>query len=148
MKYRKRTQKLKRYARAFCDQIRKDYPRIDRALQLKGIKRPVVRCYRFGVSTKGTFKNAVYTAEGHMLINGYYNETNKEIEIFHVTKEKPEELRCTVRHECIHFILESCGLPFRDWDDLFLVLALKYDARPYELFGRREDLRELIDNYT
>ena len=134
MLYKKRCRKIKKYIREFCDTVRRDFPQIP----ITG-NSPVVKLYRHCVcvptDTQG-LEFAEKTAEGRPIINGQYY--NGIIEIYGITERKPAELRETARHECIHFLLDKSGLPYKDSDDLFTLLAIAYNAQPTEVLKNPE----------
>jgi hypothetical protein len=74
------------------------------------------------------FKKGDYTE-----ISGFFDIEKGCIEIYNFTREKPEMLKKYIRHECLHFILANCGLPYSDDEKLFILLAIKYNANPYTL---------------
>lgn len=127
----KRKKKYTKYARTFCDRVRNDFE----ILQRMQVRYPKMKFYTKKGLTKDIdfsycdpFKKGDYTE-----ISGFYDTEKDCIEIYNFTREKPEELKKTIRHECLHFILASCGLPYSDNDELFITLAIIYNARPYAL---------------
>lgn len=126
MLYKKRRQNLKKYAREFINMVRQDFPKIPITSDT-----PTLKFYRFSVCVPASTPGLEYaekTAEGKPIINGQYY--NGIIEIYGITERKPAELRETVRHECIHFLLDKSGLPYKDTDELFMLLAIFYNAQP------------------
>lgn len=142
MLFRKRSQKLKRYAIRFCDQVRNDFPR-----KLWTTDNPVIKFYRLpgAANSKLLFGIGERNNKGLFIIEGFYNDERKEVEIYNTTKEKTDNLRRTIRHECIHFLLNKSGLPYKDSDDLFLLLAFMYDAKPYGLLKREDLLNQIME---
>ena len=144
MKTRKRTQKIKKYSKQFCDQVRQDFPQL---MTLSKTKYPTIKCFTlWGRGEKKDYlKEDVNNLDGEtMKINGFYNCKNKTVEIYAINKRTSEELKETTRHECLHFILHDAGLSFNDENDVFLLLAIKYNAFPYGLL-KRTDIKEMID---
>ena len=141
MLYKKRCRKIERYARRFCDKVRSDFTAAGGHLTADY---PRIRVHRrFGVvpaEIKG-LEAAEKTISGDSIINGLY--FNGHIELFGITKSKPEILKRTIRHECLHFLLEKSGLPCKDGDDIFIALAILYNANPYRLH-RNPEVRELF----
>lgn len=132
MIYRKRTQKLKRYAIDFCDRVRRDFSAVNITTE-----NPLIKFYRYGAFTKCAtpeLEFAEKTPGGDPIISGYY--CNGIIEIYDVTTETPAELKRTIRHECLHFLLDKSGLPNNDSDEVFINFAVIYDARPVALLTR------------
>ena len=127
MLYKKRCRKLKKYAREFCDTVRRDFSRLPLTKDY-----PAIIFYRqltcAPAETPG-LEIAERTGDGRPIIDGYYS--GGVVEVYGVTKREPAELREIMRHECLHFLLEKSGLPYKDDDDIFLLLAIKYSARPY-----------------
>lgn len=102
---------------AFCEKFKKDYPQID-----CGDVFPIIKCYsKFALGNDG------------QIIEGYYNNKTNDIELFGVTRISAESLKENIRHECLHYLLHKAGLPYTDNDNLFLLLALSYNAKPYKL---------------
>lgn len=130
---KKRTQKLKQYSVQFCDKVRADFPQIPFTL-----KNPRIKCFKEqGVTSDDKLQGiAEQTNKGLYLIDGEYIKEAGEIIIYNIIKEKPAELKTTVRHECLHFLLYESGLPDADETNEFLALALYYNARPYGLLKR------------
>lgn len=139
---KKRTQKLKRYALQFCEQVRADFPQIPLTS-----KNPTVKCFRAIGCTSDAVQLLQGIAEqrdnGDFIIDGFHDQQGGVIDIFNIIKETPAELKRTVRHECIHFLLYESGLPCEDDANIFIALALNYDARPYGLL-KRQDLLESL----
>lgn len=129
MKRRKRTKNLKKYAVAFCEQVRSDFP----SLPLTS-KRPIVCCFPYKCFTNATFGGLEETEDGKCIIDGYYNDKEGIIEIYDIFYEDKEALKKTIRHECLHFLLHQSGLDYKDTDKVFLLFAINYNARPYGLF--------------
>lgn len=123
---RKRTQKIKRYAKEFCKQVYRDYGNL-------GIvdATPVIKCYR-----------GIYETYDGTQIDGALIHSTGIVEIYNITKERPEALKQTVRHECLHFLLRKSNLPFEDDTEIFCILALNYNAFPY---GNRKFITRIID---
>lgn len=126
MIYEKRCKKLRKYAREFCDTVNRDFKR----LAVPGCY-PGIKFYRgFLIFSKEAIgaEIAETTEAGEPLAAGrYYNGC---IEIFGITRVSMEELKSVVRHECLHYLLDRKGLPYKDKDNLFILLAIKYNARP------------------
>lgn len=128
----KRRRKYTEYARTFCDRVRNDFE----LLQRMQARYPKMKFYTekglakdIDFSYCNPFKKGDYTE-----ISGFFCDTEKDcIEIYNFTREKPEYLKKTIRHECLHFILANCGLPYSDDEELFILLAIKYNANPYTL---------------
>lgn len=137
MIYEKRRQKLKKYAYSFCDTIRQELPKLQITKE-----HPTILFYRRPYSVFSDIPGsgiAEKTENGGTLIDGFY--CDGRIEIYNTARERPEELRRTIRHECLHFLLDRSGHPWKDADNLFILLALEYDARPtvlYEWIKERE----------
>lgn len=137
----KRRKKYKRYARTFCDRVRNDYEKF----RLFSTRYPEMRFYTAkGYTTKGDFSYCDAPTQGdYTEIAGYCDAEKGYIEIYNFTKEKPDRLKRTIRHECLHFILGDIGLPNTDDDTLFLLLAIKYNADPYEIL--KPDVKERLE---
>ena len=145
MKTQKRTQKLKRYSKQFCDQVRQDFPTLK---QLAKTSYPIVKC--FILHGKAETEKSYLTEEHFTLlqdgtaeINGFFQYESKTIEVYAITERSAEELKETIRHECLHFLLYDAGLPFDDEDDIFLFLSIKYNALPYGLLARPDVIRRI-----
>lgn len=136
---KKRTQKLKKYGLDFCNKVRADFPQIPFTE-----KNPQIKCFKEMCITSDNKLQGIaeQTKTGHYLIDGQHIEKRGEIHIFNIIKEKPAELKTTVRHECLHFLLYEAGLPYDDEADLFLALAIYYNARPYGLLKRLDLINE------
>ena len=133
MLYKKRCLKLKKYADQFCDTVGRDFPR------LKAGNYPTVNCFRHPGTVPGNdarVKMAERTPDGRALIGGHYN--NGIIDIYGITGNL-EELKTTVRHECLHWLLDNKGYPYDDSDAIFLLLAILYDANPYGILEYIEE---------
>lgn len=154
MIYKKRCQKLKRYARQFCDTVRQDFKDARQTRVKITSDNPALRFYRERgcvILSNEKIKELDLTglelankrATGEILIDGCYNDGI--IEVYNVTKENPKYLKRTIRHECLHFLLDKSGLPFNDNDNLFIMLAYLYEANPVELL-KRPDLMSEINN--
>lgn len=116
---------LKRYIVSFCDDVRAEYS------QLNGSRRPEVTLHKQEGRTAQPIPGADLAdkaPDGQTIVSGYYE--NGKIEIFGVARDSLAYLKQTARHETIHFLLDAAGLDYRDTDDLFILLAIKYDARP------------------
>lgn len=127
MLYKQRCRKLKKYAREFCDTVRQDFSKMPLTKDY-----PAIIFYRQQFCAAAEIPGAEIadkTGDGLPVVDGYY--CGGVVEVYGVTKENPDELRRTVRHECLHFLLDKSGLPSKDDDDIFLLLAIKYNARPY-----------------
>lgn len=134
---KKRSQKIKCYVKHFCNDVYTDFP------EFKNKVFPKVRLYReYSYTTidnnsplKGMedLTKPVPNIENSAIIEGFFDRENEVIEIYGITKETLDALRHTVRHECLHFILYKNGLPYKDEDSLFLTMAIKYNANPYQL---------------
>ncbi len=129
MLYKKRCLKLKKYADQFCDTVRRDFPQLKTATA----NYPTVNCFRHPGTVPGNdarAKMAERTPDGRALIGGHYN--NGIIDIYGITGNL-EELKTTVRHECIHWLLDNKGYPYDDSEPLFLLFAIRYNANPYRI---------------
>lgn len=148
---RKRAKAYKKYALAFIDRVRADYPIIG-ALSSKY---PKIELYTEQGYTSCKEKNeelqniAQKSPHGYALIDGEYDDEQKTVILYHYTREAPADNKRTLRHECIHFILDAAGLPNGDEEPLFLVLAMEYDARPYMVLkeGVLERIRETAEGF-
>lgn len=108
---------LNRYAQSFCDKVRMDFSKYKLTKN-----NPHVICYKEkGISPDG------------IIIDGEY--ADGKIYIYDCFGQVPLELKRTIKHEALHFILNQSGLPDKDDDDIFLLFAIKYNARPYALFN-------------
>lgn len=127
MKERKRKQKIKKYAAAFLEGVKEKYP------QLSNVQLPFfVLCRKF---------LRVLTDDGHTFTAaGWTDETGTRIEIYGIARQRPDELKRTIRHEMLHAILAQKSKPNKDDDALFLLLAIEFDAQPYSLFGEPWEL--------
>lgn len=63
----------------------------------------------------------------------FFNTRNNTITVYDIMAENTDELKQTIRHECIHFILYNNDLPARDEDIMFLLFTIAYNANPYNL---------------
>ena len=109
---------IKQYAAAFLEELKTDIPHFRKA----GIKLPPIKLYRY-------FRRNRETGE---LIAGCYSDA-AIVEIYGYTRQFPEELRQIVKHEILHAVLRQLNLPYKDDDDIFLLLAIRYNANPYKL---------------
>ena len=151
MKTKKRIQKCKRYAKEFCDYVREDLiakdPRMKYFITLQN---PIVKCFVCKACTdidnfsQGVPPGAELAPNGKPIIDGEYVAEESAIYIYDVFECDPEELRRTIRHECIHFLLNKSGLPYKDTDKVFLNMATIYDARPYGLLYDQDKYNELM----
>ena len=151
MKTKKRIQKCKRYAKEFCDYVREDliakYPRMKYFITLQN---PIVKCFVSKACTdidnfpQGVPPDAELAPNGKPIIDGEYVAEESAIYIYDVFECDPEELRRTIRHECIHFLLNQSGFPWNDTDEMFLCLAIAYDARPYGLLYDQDKDNEIM----
>ncbi len=130
MLYNKRCRSLKKYMRDFCDMVKGEF---SEHITVKDY--PKIKFYRdeFCIPAEWVPEEAreiiQKTNEGRLIVDGHYE--NGVIEIYGITKRKPEELRRAARHECLHFLLEKSGLPFGDDEEVFLRFAIVYNANPY-----------------
>lgn len=125
MFYKLKAAILKRYIFNFCDEVRAEYK------QLNGSQRPEVVLYKEEARTAQPIPGADIAdkaPDGKTIVSGYYE--NGKIEIFGVDRDNLAYLKQTARHETIHFLLDAAGLDYKDTDSLFLLMAIKYDARP------------------
>lgn len=132
MKRRKRTQKLKRYARDFCRQVKTDFPKY-----ITTEKQPLLRCYVKKAFTTSEIVNDQFmekTENGHTIIDGFARNDGI-IELYDIVNAETEALKRTLRHECLHFLLRESGLPYDDDNEIFLVFAIAYNANPYGMLG-------------
>ena len=147
MKTRKRIQKCKRYANEFCDYVREDLIAVDpRMKHLITSQNPAVKCFVFNACTDvdDIPQGVKLTPSGKFIVDGEYVAEESAIYIYNVFKCDPKELKRTVRHECIHFLLNKSGLPYKDTDEAFLCLAASYDARPYGLLYDKDTYNEIM----
>lgn len=131
--------RLTRYIELFCDRVRKD-------LQKPYIttKTPKVKCYaEMGVSDDAPTNIGERTDDGRRLIDAEYVKETGEIIFYNCLTPDPY-IKNRARHEALHFILGESGLPYADNDDIFLLLAIRYDALSYEIL-ERPDLIELLE---
>lgn len=63
----------------------------------------------------------------------FFDTKNNTITVHNIMAENTDELKQTIRHECLHFILYNNDLPARDEDIMFLLFAIAYNANPYNL---------------
>lgn len=134
---RKRAKKLRKYAKDFCDAVKSDFPELSLTA-----KKPLLRLYRrtgyASIAIKDELSPLFEKAKGgQYVIYGNYDEEKGVIGLFNILKEKPDELKRTIRHECLHFLLKESGLPYEDSDKLFLIMAIMYDASPYMLLTKK-----------
>lgn len=134
---KKRTVKLRQYAKDFCNQVRSEFPQIPLAS-----KNPIVECF----SKPALGKNNVEIA-------GLFIPEKGKIEVYNILHEKFSDLKTTMRHECIHFLLYESGLQYEDTSETFLLMAAFYNARPYGIlvnedfqnkYGKVEELYEYM----
>ena len=134
---------IKRYARQFCDQVRADFP----ILSLTD-KNPKIKCFTLPGGTDAptdAMEGITYTENGIYYLDGFFDHDRNIVEIYSITTTPPEELRETVRHECLHYLLFNSGHPHRDSDKLFLFLAANYKAAPYYLINHPETWNEILN---
>lgn len=122
---RKRSQKLKNYAKEFCLKVKNDF---NGKINFKEYPR------LFFFKYPGTLENG-------FTFNGYFNPPNK-IEIYGLFSESMETLKRITRHECLHFLLWQNDLPYQDKNIPFILLAIKYDARPAEIVPYLDELEK------
>lgn len=148
---RKRAKAYKKYALAFIDRVRADYPIIGEL----SADYPKIELYTEQGLTLCKEKNeelqniAQKSPHGYALISGEYDKENQTVILYHYTREKPEANKRTLRHECLHFILNAAGLPYNDEEPLFLLLAMEYNAQPYGILieGALERIRETAESF-
>lgn len=136
---------IREYAISFCDSVRNDF-KFFKILFPNRTSNPEIFCFPEpgAVSNVEIIDGIAEETNGNQLINGFYNATNKSIEIYNINHATDEELKKTIRHECCHFILHTYELPWDDTDEMFLKLATLYDANPWG-FYKRPDLWEKYD---
>lgn len=127
MFYKVKAAILKRYIYSFCDTVRAEHK------QLTPGKYPAVAFYRAAAYTDDLPEHIAAAdvdkaPNGKPLISGYY--AAGKIEIYGLDLDKLKYLKQTARHETLHYLLDADGLDYKDTDDLFILLAIKYDARP------------------
>lgn len=147
MKTKKRIQKCKRYAKEFCDYVREDLIAKDSRMKyLITLQNPVVKCFvsKACIDSDNIPPGAELAPNGKPIIDGEYVAEESAIYIYDVFECDPEELRRTIRHECIHFLLDQSGFPSNDTDEMFLCLATIYDARPYGLLYDKDTYNEIM----
>lgn len=114
--YRRTKKRLKLYAKSFCREVKRELPG-----HITTCKYPKIYCFREeGLNINNDLMDGLY-------IDG------KVIQIYDILRKPLSELKMTVRHECLHFLLYESGLPHDDKDMEFLALAYLYKADPYEL---------------
>ena len=116
---------LKKYAANFCDTVRNEF---NDTLNIKLTLDYPVCC----------FVSYMRQLEGEELTGNYYED---RIIISDILGTDIEELKRIVKHECLHFLLAKSGYPYGDFDEMFLMAALHYDANPYGLY-KNNKLRE------
>ena len=102
---RKRMQKIKKYAKDFCDRVTNDYPKI-----IKNY--PLIELL--------TYKDILLN--GKYLVDGYFDHGTNHVVIANIYNPRVKELKQIIRHECLHFLLYNSGLPSKDDDILFTLL--------------------------
>lgn len=130
----KRKKKYTKYAQAFCDRVRNDFKQLQRMQQALY---PEIKFYtEIGLVNDIDFSYCDPFKRGESTeISGFASAKEGYIEIYNFTREKPDQLKRIIRHECLHFILANCGLPYDDNEPLFISLAIKYDAQPYTILN-------------
>ena len=148
---RKRAKAYKKYALAFIDRVRADYPIIGAlSSEYPKIELYTEQGYTSCKEKNETLRNiAQKSPHGYALISGEYDDERKTVILYHYTREAPAYNKETLRHECIHFILDAAGLPNGDEEPLFLVLAMDYNAQPYMILkeGVLERIRETAEGF-
>ena len=144
MKTNKRTKMIKNYAKMFCDTVQNECKYITTRAY------PKVKCFSFQAVTSYDFglelDDLIERHEDKEIIGGIFDKKGEAIEIYNIFREKPEELRRLVRHECLHFLLYKSGEPWDDDSNLFLLLAYYYDANPWALYP--EILKKIPEGRT
>lgn len=153
MLYKKRTAKLKSYAKAFCDKVCQD---LEPFGYLITTEYPKIIFYRQRceiVIAPGSTMFDNYgddfkrSPKGNLFAAGYFDCENDTIKVFNVTGERPENLKTTIRHECLHFLLFKSGMPSNDDDAMFLALTILYDAEP-QLYPDEKKFREVCNIFA
>lgn len=138
MNARMRKKRLKKYALDFCDMVFNDHFK-NRLIPFNNRIPKIIFYQEMGAIPSEKFPEgirnvSVETPERLTEIAGeYYNNT---VYIYGFSKRSLEEVKETIRHECLHFLLMGNGLPGKDEDELFLLLATEYDATPYYLIEK------------
>lgn len=141
---------LKKYAAKFCDKVRSEMP----ALNLTE-KKPHILLYKKEVITEcDSMKKYIEYANDinseYATVSGFYSMKDGCIELYGTDRYELKEIKQTLRHECIHFLLHQSGYPYNDEDFIFLLLACQYDARPYSLLNvdTRTKFEMMLGNET
>lgn len=137
---RKRKRAIKKYAADFMRMVKEDAHGA-----LDGAKMPCIHCKHvipvlfqetgeiFALPDNAKSKRTIIQAARKnpglisFIAGGTYND-GADIEIFGYTAKKPVKLREAVRHEMLHSMLNQCGYPSGDDDELFIKMTLIYDA--------------------
>ena len=132
MKLRTLKKSLKQYALTFCRTVYEDGQEV--------LKKEVYPSRMHFSKWPGPFIDGIVPNEQgpHMA----------QIEIYGIIERPIEDMKMTIRHECLHFILRENGLPWDDYDNIFLIFAFCYGAVPYGLFLTKEERNKTIDPQT
>ena len=126
---------LKMYAKRFCNTVKREQPKFINTSKEPTIKFYTQKCFADINDFKDYNANIFEVENEGILIDGFFSKKDTTIEIYNVLNEDLTELKRTIRHECLHFLLYESGQPWSDTDKLFIALSIAYDARPYGLFN-------------
>lgn len=145
--YHKNRRILEKYAKDFCDSVRSNKELPFELTDLLTIEYPKMHFYSLeGIIKKhennNYLENISEELNGNYIIEGLYDDG--QIEIYGLLKYDLEKLKENVRHECLHFLLDKSGLPYDDTNEIFLILAMYFNATPYGIL-KNPEFKEKID---
>ena len=137
---KKRKRAIKKYAAGFMRMVKEDargaldgakMPRIHYKKAIPVMIQGTGEIYALpnDAKSKRSIIQAAKKQPGQIVFiaGGTYND-GADIEIFGYTAKKPAKLREAIRHEMLHAMLNQCGYPCKDDDELFIKMTLVYNA--------------------
>ena len=141
-KYENRKKNLTQYYNTFYQRLKRDYPKTI------GNKPTIIfHSYVLLLDEKAALElEGIGDKKEHSyLVDGIFEDKKNQIHIFGVARYDIGLLKQTIRHETLHGFLFNTGKEWGDESTLFLLLAIKYNAKPYGFLINRREARDNAD---